>query len=56
MRAFLKFLSEDVWMSVQTGWTGPDETFDKWNKEHLATLNLNNQGLNAIFIVLSSGV
>ena len=40
-------------MPIQrTGWTTPDETFEKWNKEQLATANLNSQGLNAIFMVV----
>ena len=45
MRAFLKW--------NQIGWTRLDETFDKWNKEQLAMISLNNQGLNAISIVVS---
>lgn len=62
MRAFLKFLDEQVWVSVKRSWTIPSLRVDgvdksrnipTWYKDELVECNLNNKGVHAIFKAIS---
>jgi hypothetical protein len=56
MRAYLKGLSEKIWVIVEKGFGKLDGDFEKWSREDAAKSNWNNRGLNCIFNYLSSRV
>ncbi|XP_022866024.1 uncharacterized protein LOC111385832 [Olea europaea var. sylvestris] len=62
MRAFLKSIDENVWISVQNGWKPPSTIvsgnihltdISVWTKDELAACNWNSKGIHALFMALS---
>ena len=49
MRAFLCSIDDTLWDAVEVGWTRPEATKSTWDKAAIATANVNNKALNAIF-------
>jgi hypothetical protein len=54
MRAFLKSLDYNVWISIEKGWTKLDASIDMWAKDDHNECSWNNKGLNAIFKAVAS--
>ena len=54
MRAYLKGLNDNIWVTVEKGYEKPDGEFDKWSKEDTTKSNWNNWGLSCIFNCVSS--
>ena len=53
MRAFLCFINDSVWDTVEIGWTRPKATKSTWDKATLVVANANSKALNAIFCGVS---
>jgi hypothetical protein len=54
MRAFLKSLNYNVWISIEKRWTRPPDAYvDTWSKGDHNECNWNSEGLNAIFRAVS---
>ena len=53
MRAFLCFINDSVWDTVEIGWTRPKAAKSTWDKATLAVANANSKALNAIFCGVS---
>ena len=53
MRAFLCFINDSVWDTVEIGWTRPKAAKSTWDKATLAVANANSKALNSIFCGVS---
>ena len=53
MRAFIRFIDENVWDAIEIGWTRPKATKSTWDKAALVVANANSKALNAIFCGVS---
>ena len=53
MLAFLCFVDESIWDTVENGWTRPEATKSTWDKAAFAMANANSKALNAIFCGVS---
>ena len=49
MRAFLLSLDEKVWLTVDVGWTQPDEPPAIWDDAKIKVANFNSKALNVLF-------
>ena len=53
MKAFLKFIDERVWNSVEYGWEKPTTLVSEWSTSQKEAATFNNKAMNAIFNVVS---
>ena len=53
MRAFIRFIDENVWDAIEIGWTRPKATKSTWDKAALVVANANSKALNAVFCGVS---
>ena len=49
MRAFLYFLGEKVWQTVEIVWTKPKEAPADWDDAKIKVANFNSKALNVLF-------
>ena len=53
MKAFLKFIDERVWLSVENGWERPTTAISEWTTAQKEVASFNSKVMNAIFNVVS---
>ena len=53
MKAFLKFIDERVWLSIENGWERPTTAIGEWTTTQKETASFNSKAMNAIFNVVS---
>ena len=49
MRAFLQFLDEKVWQTIEIGWAKLKEALTNWSDAKIKAANFNSKALNALF-------
>ena len=54
MRAFLQFLDEKVWQTIEIGWTKLKEALTNWGDAKIKAANFNSRALNALFSVVTN--
>ena len=53
MKAFLKFIDERVWNSVEYGWEKPTTLVSEWSTSQKEAATFNSKAMNAIFNAVS---
>ena len=53
MKAFLKFIDERVWNSVEYGWEKPTTPVSEWQTSQNEAATFNSKAMNAIFNAVS---
>ena len=54
MRAFLQFLDEKVWQTIEIGWAKLKEAPTNWSDAKIKAANFNSRALNALFSVVTN--
>ena len=54
MRAFLQSLDENVWQTVEIGWTKPKEALANWDDAKIKEADFNSRALNALFSAVTN--
>ena len=54
MRVFLQSLDENVWQTMEIGWTKPKKAPVDWNDAKIKAANFNSRVLNALFNVITN--
>ena len=49
MKAFMKFIDERVWLSIENGWERPTIAIGEWTIAQKETASFNGKAMNAIF-------
>ena len=53
MKAFLKYIDEKVWLSVEIGWERSTTAIGEWTIAQKIAASFNSKAINAIFNVVS---